>query len=884
MDFDENDLLYSNSFISEPELTNEVGDELNNEFKTFYKNEEKIIEKRKLKESIDRLSIRSIRLEEDTDEQSLMNTNRFITPSIKSVQNQSQQQKRKTKEILTYVSIDSRDRDKLLYKKPSYFKIFLGKTFYNVKTIRLASIEFPNTNAVINTLNHHIHWRNKEDINDDILNAITKTYPEYNVQLRTGSYVSSTLQSEISNKISLVKRRDNLGSFHYFLVTLDIDTDVVTFTSLILTQLSNNPLQTSVNTGIIVVTAPNHGFSSGDSIYLVGAQTLAGIQGSTLNTKQKITVLNDNTFVFEVNVNASQTLTGGGNTLKTGKIAPFQLLFGEHSTTVAQNIGYPLENSSQLINTYIKSIANLYQANITTTTNHFFSKTTDFLGKVCMVYSSGVSPNIDGALIITDIISATTFSVSINSTLLLESFGSGQVVFNGRTLNIQSISNNNTNTILITTHSEHNYTLNDKGLNITLSDTKTTPNLDDTFQLLNVFEDKSFVIGGTLPSGGESINNQIGSGGILSRYKPLTTYTIQITDIIISSSTTTIVCPSHNLQLGDTIMIKNIKSSPNISNISFSIYAIPSPNSIVINTRISSFNNDTILNGSAYLSTGLFTVSFPNHGFNKIVSIQNTTGLPAGQTVGNLLVLQTQLPHNFTDNQLVRFNQTNSTPPLDDAFNVTVTGSDTFTVPYSYPIISQGTSGIIGFDQKFYLYNAITVGEISELNINSKEFTVRDILDENTFTFYNSGSFATSIEKGGGSSLYISSLLHGFNGQQTNTKNNVLNRSINLQGENYSFLCSPQLSTMMNTGKVRDIFARISLSESPGSMVFTYLSNPKNFDTVPLNSLEELEFSILNYDGTFYEFNDLDYSFTLEITEIQDVIDNFNLSSKRGVI
>ena len=105
-----------------------------------------------------------------------------------------------------------------------------------------------------------------------------------------------------------------------------------------------------------------------------------------------------------------------------------------------------------------------------------------------------------------------------------------------------------------------------------------------------------------------------------------------------------------------------------------------------------------------------------------------------------------------------------------------------------------------------------------------------------------------------------------------------------MQGENYSFLCSPQLSTMMNTGKVNNVFARISLSESPGSMVFTFLSNPKNFDTVPLNSLEDLEFSIVNYDGTEYEFNDLDYSFTLEITEIQDVIDNFNLSSKRGVI
>jgi hypothetical protein len=883
MDFDENDLLYSNSFISEPDLTNEIGDDFNNEFKTFYKKEQQLNEKKKLKESIDRLSIRSIRLEEETDEQSIMNTNRFA-PSIKSLKSGNEQQQRKTKEIITYVSVDSRDRDKLLYKKPSYFKIFLGKTFYNVKTIKLASIEFPNTNAVINPSNHHIYWRNKEDITEDTLNAITKQYPEYLVKLRTGSYVSSSLQTEISNKVSLVKRKDNLGSFHYFLVSLDNDTDIVTFTSLILTQLSNNALQTSVNTGLIAVTAPNHGFSDGEYIYIVGAQTLAGIQGSTINAKHKISVLNPNTFIFEINVNASQTLTGGGNTLKTGKIAPFQLLFGEHTGTVAQNIGYPLENSSELINTYIKSITNLYQATITTVEQNNFKETFDFLGQPCMIYSSGVSPNIDGAAIITRIISSTTFLVSINSKLLLESYNAGQVVFNNKTFNIQSILNYSINNILVTTFTKHNYTLNDINMNITLSGTNTTPNLDSTFNLLYVFKDTSFVISGTLPSGGESIINTIGSGGVISRYKPLTTYTIPITDVIISPNTITLTCPNHNLQIGDSVMIKNLLTSPPIANIPFSIYAIPSSNSIVINTSIKIFNNDTILNGNAYLATGLFTVSFPNHNFNKIISIQNTTGTPSGQTYGNLLLLETQLPHNFTNNQLIRFSQTNTTPIIDGGYYVNVTGEDTFTIPYSFPLISPGTSGIVGFDQNFYLYDAINVGGISELDINSKQFVVRDIIDENTFTFYNSGSFADSIETGGGSNLYISSLIHGFNGQQTNTKNNVLNRSINLQGENYSFLCSPQLSTMLNTGQVENIFARISLSESPGSMVFTYLSNPKSFDTVPLNSLEELEFSILNYDGTFYEFNDLDYSFTLEITEIQDVIDNFNFSSKRGVI
>ncbi len=126
-------------------------------------------------------------------------------------------------------------------------------------------------------------------------------------------------------------------------------------------------------------------------------------------------------------------------------------------------------------------------------------------------------------------------------------------------------------------------------------------------------------------------------------------------------------------------------------------------------------------------------------------------------------------------------------------------------------------------------------------------------------------------------------MYHGFNGIQTNTKNDLLNRSINLEGENYVFLCCPQLGTMMNTGNVKDIFARILLDQSPGSMIFSFLSNPKDFDTVPLNKLSELEFSIINYDGSLYEFNDLDYSMVLEITEVIDTTDVFNISSRRGV-
>lgn len=887
MDLDENDLLFTNSFVSQPELTGEVTSDANSEFRKFYERERSINEERRLK---DNMSIRSIYLSEDTDDQNLMSTNRF-NPGNQSIRSHDTRNNatdknsiRRTKEIVTYVSIDSRDRSKLQYDKPSHFKIFLGKTFYNVKEIRLASMEFPNTNAVINTTNHHIYWRNKEDIDLDTINAITGKYPEYVVQLRIGSYISNTLQSEMTNKLGTVKRLDKVGDFHYFLITLDTDTDVVTFTSLILTQLSTTALRTSVNTNTIEVTAPNHGFASGDEVYLVGAKTIAGIPANTINAKHTISVLNANTFRFDVNVKASETLQGGGNTLKTGRIAPFQFLFGEKAATVAPNIGYLLENSSDLINTNINSITNLYQVIIVTKQPHGFSHSFTYIGQTCSVSGSNTSPNLDGSRRITQILSPTRFLVRFDTPLTLESFNNGQVTFGSNTFDIEFILNFTSSTILVSTFTDHNYTFSDIGSNVTLYNTTTTPDLNDTYPIFNLFETNSFVIPGALPSGGESSTLVPGDAGTIPRSKPLTTHTVPLTNFVINSSTITLTCPGHQLQVGDRFQLFNVTTQPPITRTTVVAYSIPDPDTIVLDQIVSSVIMDTINDGSAYIGTGLFTLSFPDHGFNKIVSIANTSGIPAGQTSGNLLVVQTQLPHNFTNNQLIRMSQTNTSPALDGKFNVTVLSSDKFTIPYSFPITSSGNSGIIGYDHNFYLYGATNVGGVLSNAINNLSFTVRDIIDKNTFTFYNNNGFASSIETGGGNALYISSLFHGFKGQQTNTKNSVLTRSINLQGENYAFLCCPQLATMMNTGQVKDIFARITLDESPGTMVFSYLSNPKVFDTVPLNKLDELEFSILNYDGTLYEFNDLDYSFTLQITEVVDITENFNMSSKRGIV
>jgi len=966
---DENDLLSTNQFIKTPELSSEVPPQFNDEFKNYYRTELEKSENEKLKQSLDRISIRSLQLDEENDGSSLLNTNKFTTATEST---KSMDIKRGTREIKTYVSIDSRDRTKAIYSKPNYFKIFLGKTFYNVRSIRLSSIEFPNTNAVINTNNNKIYWRNQEDIDEHIIDDVTGTYPVYDVDLRIGSYLATTLQTEITNSLDKIKRQNKTTDFHNFVISLDIDTDIVTFTSLILNQLIVDPISVISNSNNVLINMADHGFEVGTQmqIYILGAKTFSGIPSTTLNGEHTATVINDSQLSFEINVKAIETLIGGGNSVKLGQKAPFQLLFGEYSNTVAQNIGFPLENSSVKINNYIKNIENIYQTQIVTKLPHNFTNTFDYVGQTCNISGSGTSPNIDGNRVITRIVNSTTFYIETPSEIVGSITDTGTITFNAVTLDISSISPVTISTVSIETFSNHNFDNTHIGKTITLSDTISVPSFDGNNSISSVLSSTKFIINGTiLGTNTNSLNypvTEIGTGGVFSQNHILQTMTKKVTNIT-PGVTTKITCPSHGLEIGQSIKFYNVLTSPSLLTRSTGIYqvlSIPSPDEFTIDYETVSFDPITINNNEAYIGLNIVTVSFPYHGFNKITSITQpnavynissiinndrsgdsvndsykiTTSTPHYVDVGYTVVLNgtdsvptinntfsvlekisstefviaqvanqelssngttgtvtpkiveivTDLPHNFKDGAKTTISQTNATvsggASLDGGgYKVAVISNNTFRIPFGFTLLSNGSYGIIGLNQDFYLYGTSPVGGIEDHFLYKRKYTVKDIIDEHTFNFECTG-FASSTEKLDIQNVYINSLFHGFSGTQDNTKNSFLNRSINLEGENYSFLCCPQLATMMNTGNVKDIFARITLDQSPGSMVFSYLSNPKEFLDVPLDKLSELEFSVVNYDGSLYDFNDLDYSFVLEITEVIDTTDAFNFSSKRGMI
>ena len=424
MNFDENDLISTNKFIRVPTFDEELPENIGEEFRKFYKDQEKKRQDELLQKKIEMMSVNDIVYMDETDEKNLINTNGYKQNTFNLENNEILE--RNTKEIVSYVSIDSRDRNKKLFDKANNFKIFLGRTFYNVKQIKLSRIEFPNTDAVINSSNNRIYWINKEDVELDIIDSITNYYPIYSIDLRIGTYTATTLQREIQSKMNLIKRQNKTDGFHSFIVNLDIETDIVTFTSLISRQLANNPLSTTINTGVITVTDEDHGYSTGDSIYLENVKTTAGIPASLLSEFHEIVVINQDTYRFEVNINAAETVLGGGNTVKSGKVAPFQLLFGEYENQVYPNIGFPNENSSQPVSIYFKSIDNFYTVKINLDTSHNLDPLLS-IGEHITISSTTF---VDGTRDIIKILTPTTLIVSISNPLDFGIYNTGQITIN----------------------------------------------------------------------------------------------------------------------------------------------------------------------------------------------------------------------------------------------------------------------------------------------------------------------------------------------------------------------------------------------------------------------------------------------------------------------
>ena len=73
--------------------------------------------------------------------------------------------------------------------------------------------------------------------------------------------------------------------------------------------------------------------------------------------------------------------------------------------------------------------------------------------------------------------------------------------------------------------------------------------------------------------------------------------------------------------------------------------------------------------------------------------------------------------------------------------------------------------------------------------------------------------------------------------------------------------------SIISNSSMGSCFAKILLTGSPGDAIFnTYINYPVEFD-IPIKSLNELNIRFTFPDGTLPNFNNLNHSFTLLITE-----------------
>jgi len=902
MDIDETDLLTTNTFLSTPDLS-EVHDEKNEMYRLYTLNKKELENE---SNTVDIVKKFQTNLEFD---ESIPSGNVGVRQNTNQSSSSDQHRYYKTSETL--VHIDSRDREHVAFPTASSFQIKLPRKFTNVKSVALSTIEFPNTNAVINSTNNRIYWRNQEDIDLNIIDPHTLTYPVYSITMRIGSYTSGKLQIEMTNDLNLVKRQRGISGFHYFIVNLDINTDIVTFTSLILTQCGNNCLSTSLGSGVINLRLANHGYKTGQNIYIVGARQVAGVLANVLNSNFNIQVIDANNFQFTVNVDASDSIQlGGGNTIQSGVLAPFQLLWGQHSYTVAQNIGYPLENSSQRVDTAISGISNANVSTIYSITQadstNIFIKTIQkhFLSvnDLVTLTSTNSSPSVDNTYSVAFVIDDYTIELYFNT--LLAFVGTSGVL---------SYSKAQVGRIYIQTPVDNNFTINDIGSTITVYNSNSIPNIDGTHTIIDVYQNTNNIL--------DSGNNHIitvdgnvlttGTSGTMPRNNPLSTtfYTVIFAQNVQISSTVFVLRltlnTAHLLHVGNSIQVNTIQTTPNfyqtVPGGIITVYAVPASNQIDINFHASSVDLVSIESGSVFVGTGLITVSFPNHGFNAIVNIQT------GATTGTIL-FTTLLNHGFVNNlnpaknPYVTLSQTqgfyNSIPlpyisyrNLDGYYQINVINNTQFTINFVDPLDHIGSPkvgtylGIFGLSDNIFIYSSDAINGLLATDINNNSFAIQDIIDSNIFVVMSLNAYCSNTAKitGGGSNIFISSEKNGFQGVQTNTKNNLLNRSINLEGENYVFLCCPTLSLIMNSGIVQNIFTKITLQEGTGAVLFNSGLDVSIIFENGLPELQTLLFEVITHDNLYYEFNNLDYSFCLNITEFVDNLTDTGFSSRRGV-
>lgn len=94
-------------------------------------------------------------------------------------------------------------------------------------------------------------------------------------------------------------------------------------------------------------------------------------------------------------------------------------------------------------------------------------------------------------------------------------------------------------------------------------------------------------------------------------------------------------------------------------------------------------------------------------------------------------------------------------------------------------------------------------------------------------------------------------------------------KKLSFTGPDYCYIQCPQLgiNTYQNTRPVQNVITKIRWWDIPGTVVFDSFEPAISLYDDPIRNISFLQINIVNRDGTLVEFNGLNHSFTIEITE-----------------
>jgi hypothetical protein len=143
----------------------------------------------------------------------------------------------------------------------------------------------------------------------------------------------------------------------------------------------------------------------------------------------------------------------------------------------------------------------------------------------------------------------------------------------------------------------------------------------------------------------------------------------------------------------------------------------------------------------------------------------------------------------------------------------------------------------------------------------------RNIGDQNSITVY--ASTITNKELYENETIYDS---------LRNIKN-YTNTSLTFNKNQYIAITCKELPIMKNTSAPYDIFAKINLKSSNNEVLVDSIISPPIFYYNPIQRLNQLTFEFYDPTGDNYDFNNVDHSFVLEFTMIDNIPQNTGLNS-----